>query len=178
MEGSSRVRDRREGESCEGDSKRGYERPQSIDLNDMISSKSSSLSASREMSSFWTVVGEGSRRARPVSAATKVSKPRVLTVKVKEVRLERRGDRLVFRVVVSFEVRMLERLFDRHARLWVDCGRQKSMSARADSRDAKPARTFGDVQVSVRCRKSHACGEAFGKSCANGFFLRKGSARM
>lgn len=43
------------------------------------------------------------------------------TVKVEEVGVEGRGDGLVVRVVVCLEVRVLERLFDRHPLLRVNC---------------------------------------------------------
>lgn len=97
--------------------------PQSIDLKDMISSNSSSLSASREMSSFWTeyrsrIEGRrGHQRPRGRSAQRQHA---LRTVKVKELGIERRSDRLVVRIVVGLEVGMLKRLLDRQPRLRVD----------------------------------------------------------
>lgn len=81
------------------------------------------------MSSFWTARNPKGQQTPKVRSRFKASEEVVvkrglrrgeLTVKVEKVGVEGRGDGLVVRVVVGLEVRVLERLLDRHPLLRVD----------------------------------------------------------
>lgn len=107
-----------------------------------------------------------------------------LTVKVEKVGVEGRGDGLVVRVVVGLEVRVLERLLDRHPLLRVDCTHPTPTTTTRQFIRLPPLRMSvrekerEDVHVNVLCKKSHACGLAFGNNVPKAFFFLNGNARM